>query len=61
MRSLNDGSNTTPTRHDFKHITIVICPMNPESLDSTREERVHLDPVEDVERPIPAVRVFTEV
>ena len=47
--------NTTPTRHNFEHVTIVICPMNPESLDSTREDRVHLDPVEDVKRPIPAV------
>jgi hypothetical protein len=53
--------NKTPTRHDLEHVTIVICPMNPESLDSTREKRVHLDSVEDVERPIPAVRVFAEV
>jgi len=54
-------ANTIPTRHDFKHVTIIICPMNPESPDPTREERVQLDPVEDVKDPIPAVRVFTEV
>jgi hypothetical protein len=53
--------NMKPTSHDFEHVTIVICPMNSENLDSTREERVHLDPVEDVERPLPAVRIFTEV
>ena len=51
----------TPTRHNFEHITIVICPMNPESLDPAREEWVHLDSVEDVERPVPAFRVLAEV
>jgi hypothetical protein len=35
--------------------------MNPEGLDSAREEWVHFDSVEDVERPVPTVRVLPEV
>jgi hypothetical protein len=58
---LSKAVNMTRTRHDFEHVAIVIRPMNAESLDSSREERVHLDPIEEVERPIPTVRVLAEV
>ena len=42
-------ASMTLTRHNIEHITVVIRPVNPESFDSTREEWVHLDSVEDVE------------
>jgi len=62
MRDMaSEAVNMTPTRHNFEHVTIIICPMNPEHLDSAREEWVHFDSVEDVERPVPVVRVLAEV
>jgi hypothetical protein len=50
-----------PTSHDIEHITIVIRPVYPEDFDPAREEWVDLDSVEDVEGPIPVVRVLAKV
>jgi hypothetical protein len=62
MRNMvSEAVNMTQTRHDFEHVTIIICPMNPERLDPAREEWVHFHSVEDVERPVPVVRVLAEV
>ena len=58
---VSEAVNMTLTRHNFEHVTIIICPMNPQRLDSAREEWVHFDSVEDVERPVPVVRVLAEV
>jgi hypothetical protein len=49
------------TRHNLEHVTIVVCPMNAESLYSAREEWVYLDSVKDIECPVPAVWFFAEV
>ena len=35
--------------------------MNAESFNSAREDRVHLDSVENVERSVPVIRVLTEI
>ena len=51
----------TPTRHNIKHVTIVIRPMNAESFNPVREDRVHLDSVEDVEHSVPVVRVLAKI
>jgi len=55
------GPAMIPTRHEIKHITIVIRPVHPEDFDPSREEWVALDSVEDVERSIPVVRVLAKV
>jgi hypothetical protein len=57
----SEAVNMTRTRHDFEHVAIIICPMNPERFDSAREEWVHFDSVEDVKRPVPVVRVLAKV
>ena len=50
-----------PHQPHYVYVTIIVRPMNSESFDPAREEWVHLDSVEDVERSVPVVQVPTEI